>query len=294
MLCRNPYVTGKVAYGCGQCLPCRINKRREWQHRILLEDISHELDSAFITLTYDDEHLPEGGTLVPQDAKRFIRQWVKRVGKTRYFTVGEYGDQTERPHYHIVLFGRGTCDAGGLLVGCTCGYCDNIRRSWRRGHIHCGTLTKDSASYVGGYVTKKLTRKEDERLHGRHPEFARMSLKPGIGARAMDDVASSLLRHGLEETQEDVPLTLRHGSKEMPLGRYLRGQLRLRIGREKETPKHIQQRYTSEMSGLYIEATKADPYSLENTTKFKEYLSALHGHTAHKMVKRKEREKRQI
>ena len=58
MLCSNPYMKDGVSFGCGQCKGCRVNKRRQWTHRILLESMCHE-SSAFVTLTYDNDHLPK-------------------------------------------------------------------------------------------------------------------------------------------------------------------------------------------------------------------------------------------
>lgn len=98
-----------------------------------------------------------------------------------------------------------------------------------------GDLSPNSAQYIAGYVTKKLTSRDDPRLQGRHPEFGRMSLKPGIGADFMHEVGSTLLEHGLEKL-DDVPTSLRHGSRTMPLGRYLRRKLRVVVGHEEATP----------------------------------------------------------
>lgn len=70
-----------------------------------------------------------------------------------------------------------------------------------------------------------MTRASDDRLDGRHKEFTRMSLKPGIGADAMWQVASDMMKHRLED-RGDVPFALRHGRRELPLGRYLRNKLR--------------------------------------------------------------------
>lgn len=62
-----------------------------------------------------------------------------------------------------------------------------------------------------------------------------MSLRPGIGAAAMYDVASEILRYNLQDGR-DVPLYLQHGGRSFPLGRYLRGKLRAMVGHEEGAP----------------------------------------------------------
>lgn len=147
----------------------------------MLEAYKHPKNS-FITLTYEDAELPLGGTLVPKDFQDFLKRLRKAVSPypIRYFGCGEYGDQTQRPHYHAALFGLGPEDA------------ETIDKAWGRGFSFTGDLTHDSAQYVAGYVTKKMTSHLDPRLGGRHPEFARMSLRPGIGAPAVGDIADTL------------------------------------------------------------------------------------------------------
>lgn len=76
MLCKNPYMKGVLAFGCGQCNPCRINRRRLWTHRIMLESLKHG-DSSFVTLTY--ETLPSDGSLVPKDLQNFMKYLRMRV-----------------------------------------------------------------------------------------------------------------------------------------------------------------------------------------------------------------------
>ena len=105
-------------------------------------------------------------------------------------------------------------------------------------------------AYVAGYVTKKMTSIDDPRLEGRLPEFARMSLRPGIGLGMMDDLASVLMEHKLDERMIDVPTSLQHGNKKWPLGRYLRRKLRQRIGRDEKTPFEALQQYKEEMQPL--------------------------------------------
>lgn len=102
---------------------------------------------------------------------------------------------------------------------------------------------------MAGYVMKKMG-VTDPRLFGRYPEFARMSLKPGIGLGMMDEVASSMLQFDLETTESDVPVALRHGKKLLPLGTYLRRKLRQRIGRDEKTPQVEIDRYAAELSDV--------------------------------------------
>lgn len=258
MLCKKPYVQGTLAYSCGQCMPCRIRKRREWTHRIMLEAAQYE-DNAFVTLTYDNEHLPNGSSLVPLD----VQLWLKRLriewpARIRFYLVGEYGDDSWRPHYHAALFNYGRCARGRTKrdirnrvdwAGC-CETCRLVGRTWGLGDVDCGVLETSSAGYLAGYVTKKMTRTDDPRLEGRWPEFARMSLRPGIGKDAMHEVASQLMRYDLDVKLVDVPNTLDHGGRGLPLGRYLRGNLRLMIGKDKNAPEGALQKYSAEMLDL--------------------------------------------
>lgn len=219
MICTKPFFTGKAAYGCGQCMPCRLNRRRLWAHRIQLEALCHA-ESSFVTLTYADGDQRE---LDPRHLVLFLKRLRKSVvrSRLRYFAVGEYGDRTFRPHYHLALFGLGACEAPGVIGDCPCSNCSVVRETWGFGHVMVGSLSPHSATYLAGYVTKKMTQRDDVRLGGLHPEFARMSLRPGIGAAAMWDVASVMMQYKLAE----IPMGLRHGSKILPLGRYLRAKL---------------------------------------------------------------------
>lgn len=210
----------------------------------MLEALQHS-DNSFVTLTYSDEHLPPGGSLNPKDTQ----DWLKRLRKAwqrplRYYLVGEYGDLTQRPHYHLAAFGLPVCARGSTrksksIRGC-CNVCDLISDTWGHGQILSGSLETSSAQYVAGYVTKKMTSKDDPRLQGRHPEFARMSLRPGIGATALHEVASVLMEFGLEDEQGDVPSALRHGGRLLPLGRFMRRRLRELVGRAPGAPGEVE------------------------------------------------------
>lgn len=235
MKCVKPFLSGSALYGCGQCQPCRAKRRRTWAHRLMLEALCHERNS-FATLTYAPENY-SGVSLRPKDMQDWLKRFRKRIApKTvRYFGVGEYGDLTGRPHYHLALFGVG-CEGPLAYGGCGCPTCCVVRETWGFGHVLLGQLTEKSARYIAGYVTKRLTSPTDPLLNGRHPEFARMSLWPGIGAAAMERVAALWKTYPLAQRIVDVPPVLRHNRNLLPLGRYLRRRLRKELGRDAQAP----------------------------------------------------------
>lgn len=229
-------------------------------------ELTQHSHASFVTLTYTPEALPSSSTGLPTLDPKHTQTWLKRLRTTltrspailadldlpdpyiRYFIVGEYGDKSDRPHYHAALFGYPSCQRGrtrfSQRTGSCCPACDLILKTWSHGNVFLGDLTRESAAYVAGYVTKKMTSKDDPRLNGRHPEFARMSLKPAIGLNAMHEVASSVLHH-----EVDAPQALRHGSATLPLGRYLTDKLREFTGNEKD-----EEIYKEEMRSLSYRA----------------------------------------
>lgn len=252
MLCRKAYVSGRgLVHGCGQCLPCRINRRRTWTHRLLLEGLCHE-KASFVTLTYEEER----DSLAPEEVQRWLKRLRKVVHpeKIRYFLCGEYGELSERPHYHAALFNYPACVYGSSQFRnerC-CTPCNVIRDTWGAGHVIVGTLTRESAQYISGYVTKKMTGKDDERLRGRQPEFARMSLRPGIGAEATWEIASVQMEFADDAT--DVVGGLRHGTKVWPLGGYLQKLVRERSGRLKQCPPEKLMEIEAQMLDVRLDA----------------------------------------
>lgn len=230
--CTDPYLSTHGAFPCGKCPACLSTRRRTWAHRIMLETRMNPGRSTFLTLTYSEEKCPrtlEGfGTLELKHLQDFWKRLRKNTAhKLRYFACGEYGELSVRPHYHAALWGLAPCagspiqrlpNNGGRL--CLCATCSAVRTAWGFGHVMVGSLTEKSAMYIAGYVVKKMTHGTDPRLNGRAPEFARMSLKPGIGASAMAPAASALKEYNLP-----VPAGFRHhdlNHRVLPLGRYLR------------------------------------------------------------------------
>lgn len=235
------------------------------------------MSSAFVTLTYAEKKLPlvtstRTGELVASLEPDHLRDWLKRYRsaiaplKVRFYAVGEYGDENHRPHYHVMLFGSGQCARNRTRrsVGTNvpdpdtcCEFCDRIHRTWGFGIVDVGEFNIKTAGYVAEYTVKKMTASGDGRLDGRHPEFGRMSLKPGIGFNAMHEVADVIMRVGLD-SRVDVPTSIDHGKKKLPLGRYLTNALRVMTGKEKGVPEEIMDELQAEMLPLRLAARSSE------------------------------------
>ncbi|WNK13078.1 MAG: replication initiator protein [Microvirus sp.] len=184
---------------CGQCVGCRLERSRQWAVRCMHEAQLH-VSNSFVTLTYDDEHVPRDGSLRYSDFQYFMKRLRLEYGPTRFYMCGEYGEQFKRPHFHACLFGlyfpdrvlfRET-EAGSSIFTSVA-----LTRLWPHGFSSVGDVTFESAAYVARYVMKKVTGaladdhyarvdSESGEMYWLVPEFTRMSLKPGIGAPWMD------------------------------------------------------------------------------------------------------------
>lgn len=212
---------GLMPFPCGNCTPCRVNRQKEWSIRIVLESLSHD-HNTFATLTYRDKSLTldDHGTpqVDPYDLTCFLKR-LRHLYSYRYFAVGEYGDETLRPHWHFMFFGiENNLENENL-----------IENTWTHGFAHLDDLNFSTARYVTGYCMKKLTRKGDERLHGKKPEIMRSSRGSkfdsmgGLGRDTVRKIAKSIKRTGSHP--ERVIRKIRLGNNYYPLGRYLTNKL---------------------------------------------------------------------
>jgi hypothetical protein len=210
MQCVKPYwsVKENMAFPCGQCMACRINKTHEWATRLMHEYESWE-EGVFVTLTYDELNVPKDFSL----NKEVLRNYIKRVRKDiapkkiKYFAVGEYGDLTGRPHYHLIVFGMSPRDHNVFYRNWQ--MCDPRR-------LDAGTVTYDSARYVAGYVQKKLNgQKAVEQYGDKQPPF--MLVSQGIGRAYAFKYA--------DEFRKELGYTIR--GNEVGLPRYYRKVLEI-------------------------------------------------------------------
>jgi hypothetical protein len=188
----------QISLPCGQCVGCRLERSRQWAMRCIHEAQLHQ-NNCFITLTYDDEHLPKDLSLDHREFQLFFKRLRKANPhiKIRYYMAGEYGSTRGRPHFHACIFGYDFHDkklfsrtsAGSLLYRS-----QELEKLWPYGYSTIGDVTFESAAYVARYIMQKQTGKDVDPNHYTYcdlttgelvklqPEYNKMSLKPGIGA----------------------------------------------------------------------------------------------------------------
>lgn len=194
---------------CGKCLGCKTSRATAWSIRAMHEASAYK-DNCFLTLTYNDEAVPPNGELDRPALQRFLKRLRKnskrnsniltdRTHPIRYLGCGEYGDQTQRPHYHLCLF---NCDfADRHKVSKYLDESDTANTLWSEnkvplGATRVGQLTAASATYVAQYTLKKLgvTHCDKDGVVLK-PPFLAVSLKPGIGTQWINKYKKDL-SHG--------------------------------------------------------------------------------------------------
>lgn len=169
---REGFIDVPVKVACGQCIRCRLRRAGEWAARSMHEASLHE-DNVFITLTYDEAHLPENGSLDHSHFQGFmkrLRQFSerRRGRKFKFLMSGEYGAVSDRPHYHAILFDFSFPD-GKYFRTTAKGHkvfkSEILDAHWKMGLTEFGSVTHDSAGYVAKYCVKKLT---GEQADGRY------------------------------------------------------------------------------------------------------------------------------
>lgn len=191
-------VADSLELPCGQCIGCRLERSRQWAMRCMHEASLHDVNS-FVTLTYDDEHVPQNGSLRYRDFQLFMKRLRKTRGKVSFYCGGEYGETTRRPHFHACLFGVGFADRQYLTKGADGSnlYTSaELDRLWSHGFCTVGSVCFASAAYIARYCVAKVNGPlakshytvidADGVMTELEPEFNHMSLKPAVGKRWLE------------------------------------------------------------------------------------------------------------
>lgn len=242
----------RITVPCGKCTACLQNRRSQWSFR-LNEELKAASFSSFITLTYDDENLPDPPFLQRHDLTLFLKRLRdhqvrkiilptggEKVSKIKYYAVGEYGGRFGRPHYHIILF--------------NCSPKLDIEKIWNKGMVHIGKVTSASIHYVTGYVIQEVNDDLDIPIHVR--EFSVMSKNLGI----------SYLNNYLWNKKELRDYVISKSGHRQNLPRYYRDKIFNVV--EKIGFANEKQKYADE---IFFKEVENENYFLEQIGKNKDY-----------------------
>lgn len=166
--------------------------------------------NCFVTLTYGTDCVPAFGSLDHADFQKFLKRLRKSWGApVRFYMCGEYGPLNKRPHYHACLFNvdfrEDRVPAGKSGSGAVFYDSARLRALWGHGNVSVQDLTPETASYCARYIMKKVLGDaarvayshvdEDGVVTSLRPEYAAMSLKPGIGAAWFEKYSRDVFPH---------------------------------------------------------------------------------------------------
>lgn len=171
---------------CNKCVECMESKQSAIRVRMLLEQMSHNCSPVFITLTYDNDHLPADG-VSKTDVKRFLNRlhlYLGRAGYSTYFRhvmFSEYGSFRGRAHYHGILYGL------DWIKDCfdDAAFFSILEKAWSKGFVRCERVHGRAFRYVSKYVGKDAFMDE---CKGRNPNFWTASRRDGgLGSQICKD-----------------------------------------------------------------------------------------------------------
>lgn len=204
---KKPNQTLYLNIPCGKCAACVERKQKEWFIRLKQEEVDSN-SIWFVTLTYNNDHLPSDLCVNKEDFQKFWDRFRKNFPPRsfKYFCVSEYGLEQEghRPHYHFILFVKPPENLKYKDIY------EYVEKSWQSGFISVSRATDARLKYVTGYCINKLFTPPD-----RTPVFNLIS--KGIGKRYLEKYKD----FHCDETRFYVPY---YGSK-FPMPRYYKDKL---------------------------------------------------------------------
>lgn len=155
---------------CGVCEDCRRKEQNAWRFRLMSEFTTLKQKGwhvGFITLTYDDRHLPKIPKRLFKDDREYkeipcfsrkdvsgfindLRTYFKyapncnspvpftKSNSIRYFVASEFGELRHRPHYHMIIAWPSTVSYKDMHT--------QIKRLWKYGIVGPQEYTGDASS----------------------------------------------------------------------------------------------------------------------------------------------------
>lgn len=148
-------------------------------------------------------------TLNKKDFQDFLKRYRKSIpnSKLKYYMAGEYGDQTERPHYHAIMFNLPKLHSLDSV---------HIERAWKHGTIHIAPVNMATINYTLKYIMKGRWKPKHD-YDDRQPNFSLMS--KGLGS---NHLTPEMMKYHREHKQAFVTL---EGGIKTAMPRYFKDQI---------------------------------------------------------------------
>lgn len=183
---------------CGQCSACMVNKSLQWKFRLEHEVLSNDL-ALWLTLQYDDDHLiyavrnrmPVVWKLHCQNYFRQLRKYIvkhKLKVSFKYFLVSEYGPQTLRPHYHVLMLFQLPQIPFDRMLQMRQTLYEQCKERWYHGHCQEKLFHSGVIKYLTKYVFKPFDDFDPDRSNFR-------LISKGIGLDFLDKVPEDIISH---------------------------------------------------------------------------------------------------
>lgn len=227
---------GDILLPCGSCYECISSRALDWATRARHEMSCHS-ENSFLTLTYDDAHLPSH-TILKDPFQRFLKRLRKKLKKKfRYMASHEYGSQFFRPHHHCIIFGYDPKNQSYLKTtrsGERIFTSPEISNLWTDGFHSIGSANERSAYYIAAYALKgkkhEITLPSGEICDVR--DSFDCSKRPGIGLeffisnyRQIVASGNRIPRYYLKKLEHLDPELFRINQDEAMLNRFSRTSL---------------------------------------------------------------------
>lgn len=164
---------------CGKCINCQQNRRSAWVARNRYEN-NHCISSCFVTLTISEESIVYGycaPTLDYSMLQNFWKRLRKRYGKgIKYFSCGEYGSHSGRPHFHALIYNLPLLHNGKDFYEW---YRKKLQDIWPFGFLSLAPVNDNRLGYITKYIIKDDNDKRMFAEFGIEPP--RLFLSRGIG-----------------------------------------------------------------------------------------------------------------
>lgn len=241
----------RVIIPCGICYACLSKKRSQWAFRIE-QEFKKSRSAFFVTLTYDEDHInyTDSGTTLN---KRDIQLFMKKLRQSndlpmKYFLVGEYGTNTNRPHYHAILFN---------VINS-----QDITKFWENGFAHIGTVTGNSIMYTAKYCITKI----NNSVERRQKPF--MLVSKGMGISYVDNMKKYHNENG-------IYYAINSQGKKVSMPRYYRDKIftKQALITNKIKERTYAEKLKKEIEDKFIE--RGESYQINEFEKSKQYVESV-------------------